>query len=110
MPDLSLPGYKYLGPGNPLDKGIPNNESDAVAEKHDYAYDAYTKQRYHPYLQTSKADDDFIRNAGNDYGGILGKTYFGLKKAALTGIPFTSIPDSAKTNMTGKRLGDIGGS
>lgn len=92
MPDFTLPGYKYLGPGNKLDKGKPTNHSDDVARTHDYAYHEYQKQGYNPYLQTSKADDDFIKNAGNDYGGLIGKGYFGLKKAALSGIPFTSIP------------------
>ena len=28
---LVLPGYKYLGPGNGLDKGEPVNEADAAA-------------------------------------------------------------------------------
>ena len=36
---LTLPGYKYCGPGNPLDSGQPVNELDAICEEHDYCYD-----------------------------------------------------------------------
>ena len=38
MIDLSLPGYKYLGPGNKLDKGVPNGYNDFVAFLHDRTY------------------------------------------------------------------------
>ena len=35
---LTLPGYNYCGPGNPLDNGNPVNELDAICERHDYCY------------------------------------------------------------------------
>ena len=35
---LTLPGYNYCGPGNPLDNGKPVNELDAICERHDYCY------------------------------------------------------------------------
>ena len=35
---LTLPGYKYCRPGNPLDNGNPVNELDAICQKHDYCY------------------------------------------------------------------------
>ena len=38
MFDLTLPGYKYLGPGNKLDKGEPTDWNDAVAYIHDLGY------------------------------------------------------------------------
>ena len=45
MPELTLIGYKYLGPGNKLDKGEPVNRADRIAQIHDFAYDkAKTKE------------------------------------------------------------------
>ena len=35
---LTLPDYKYYGPGNPLKNGKPVNELDAICERHDYCY------------------------------------------------------------------------
>lgn len=34
----TLPGYKYLGPGNDLDLGEPTNELDKLAQEHDISY------------------------------------------------------------------------
>lgn len=88
MWDFSLPGYKYLGPGNSLRKGKPTNKNDAVALAHDIAYDQYIKKGKNPYLRYSSADEDFIKRAtDDDYGGYLGKRFFQLKrKAADLGI------------------------
>lgn len=36
---LTLPGYKYCGPGNPLEGQAPVNELDAVCMEHDYCYE-----------------------------------------------------------------------
>ena len=35
---LTLPGYNYCGPGNPLENGPPVNELDAISQRHDYCY------------------------------------------------------------------------
>ena len=35
---MTLPGYNYCGPGNPLDNGKAVNELDAICERHDYCY------------------------------------------------------------------------
>ena len=35
---LTLPGYNYCSPGNPLDNGKPVNELDAICKRHDYCY------------------------------------------------------------------------
>ena len=35
---LTLPGYNYYGPGNPLDNGKPVNELDVIFERHDHCY------------------------------------------------------------------------
>lgn len=83
MWDFSLPRYKYLGPGNRLDKGQANNYNDEVAFKHDKAYVEYIRHKYNPYLKYSKADEE-ARNkfTNDDYGGTLGKAFFGIKKFA----------------------------
>jgi len=41
---LTLPGYNYCGPGNPLDNGPPVNELDAVCMDHDFCYDSGVKK------------------------------------------------------------------
>ncbi|XP_077550671.1 uncharacterized protein LOC144163838 [Haemaphysalis longicornis] len=33
-----FPGYRYLGPGNPLNNGQPVDEDDRIAQQHDQAY------------------------------------------------------------------------
>ena len=35
---LTLLKHRYCGPGNPLDKGPPTNELDAICMEHDYCY------------------------------------------------------------------------
>lgn len=40
---LTLPGYKYLGPGNSLNRGVPVNKLDSVAKKHDEQYHKITE-------------------------------------------------------------------
>ncbi|XP_060580207.1 uncharacterized protein LOC132736990 [Ruditapes philippinarum] len=37
---LTLPGYNYCGPGNPLVNGSPVNQLDEVCMNHDYCYDS----------------------------------------------------------------------
>lgn len=39
QPLFPLKGWRYCGAFNDLDNGPPKNSTDAVCEKHDYAYD-----------------------------------------------------------------------
>lgn len=73
MIDLSLPGYKYLGPGNKLDKGVPNGYNDFVAFMHDHGYNIIINRGGNPYLQWSEADAAAYRSfdAGEDIGGTV---------------------------------------
>ena len=83
MWDLSLPGYKYLGPGNPLDKGLPNNWNDLIALIHDIGYGKIIEEGGNPYLLWSDADAEAYKKfTTDDYGGVLAKKFFGLKKMA----------------------------
>lgn len=85
---LTLPGYNYLGPFNSLDNGEPTNHSDKVAYKHDKAYSELIKKygKFRTYTKFSQADADFIRNAGDDFGGRAGKAFFNFKKRVAGNI------------------------
>lgn len=84
MWDLSLPGYKYLGPGNKLDKGKPNNYNDHVAEVHDWDYDYIQNTlKKNPYRTWSNADDRFVKRVKlSGIGGYGSYAYFKSKQAA----------------------------
>lgn len=53
-----VPGYRYLGPGNPLDNGEPVNALDRLARTHDIAYDRATLPEH-----IHSADYQFISDA-----------------------------------------------
>lgn len=80
--DFSLPGYKYLGPGNALDKGQPNNANDQASIYHDVRYGDIQFNGQTPYLVWSEADQKWLDTTTNkDYGGVLGRAFFNTKKA-----------------------------
>ena len=61
---MVLPGSKYIGPGNEMNKGAPVNEADANAYQHDIDYDNYLKQGHsakHVYTSYSDADERLLR-------------------------------------------------
>lgn len=100
MIDLSLPGYKYLGPGNSLNKGNPTSYNDFVALIHDIEYGEIIQQGGNPYLQWSQADADaYNRFTSGDYGGRLGRVFFGLKKLAHD----VGIISKFDSNMSGQK-------
>lgn len=82
LPDLTLPGYSYLGPFNRLDKGPPQGVSDAAAREHDIAYEQYIEEGLNPYLNYNEADEEFLQKVSkeSDYGGRIATGLFGLKK------------------------------
>ena len=81
MLDLSLPGYKYLGPFNDLNKREPTNWNDFVALLHDIGYSKIIWRGGNPYLNWSDADAQaYEKFDDGDVGGWIGKRYFGLKK------------------------------
>lgn len=78
---LTLPGYKYLGPGNSLNRGPPVNDLDAAAKRHDEQYhkitEYYKKTKNRKQFEESvrRADDQFIEEVievapVNTYDGI----------------------------------------
>lgn len=81
MFDLTLPGYKYLGPGNKLDKGPPTDYNDWVAYIHDQGYGEIIEKGGNPYIRFSDADEQALQHFDfSSYGGALGKTFFQIKK------------------------------
>lgn len=99
---LTVPGYKYLGPGNSLNRGQPTNQIDEDAKEHDEAYDkAKTSQ------EVSDADNTFVNKAldhivnainlketpGNTFGAALGAIGIGTKQTIEkhSGVIYPSV-------------------
>ncbi|AAC58045.1 capsid [Adeno-associated virus - 4] len=100
---LVLPGYKYLGPGNGLDKGEPVNAADAAALEHDKAYDQQLKAGDNPYLKYNHADAEFQQRLQGDtsFGGNLGRAVFQAKKRVLE--PLGLVEQAGETAPGKKR-------
>lgn len=84
MWDLTLPGYKYLGPFNSLDKGEPENLNDLIAWLHDIGYKAYQEKagnKWSVYFVWNEADvTAYDQWTKGDYGGKVAKFMFGIKR------------------------------
>lgn len=82
--NLTLPGFNYLGPGNPLESGTPTNKADAIARTHDYEYDAATSKE-DIYKSDLKAIGNFSKNLLTDwnpisrFGSTVGAIGLGIK-------------------------------
>lgn len=61
-----LPGFSYLGPGNPIANGHPVNCVDEVAKEHDIKYDEIQKSfklhknKYQAFREIQLADEVFV--------------------------------------------------
>lgn len=103
MWDLSAPGHKYLGPGNALDKGTPNNWNDYVAMLHDYGYNVHIEEGRNPYIIWSEDDAIAYRNfegltsREGTLSGQIAKEYFSFKKflsqIGVLGTSLLNFPD-----------------
>lgn len=63
-----LPGSKYIGPGNSLNRGKPKSSADAAALQHDKDYDATIKKHGNKikkklYLGFSDADERLMKRS-----------------------------------------------
>lgn len=75
-----VPGYKYLGPGNTLDRGSPVNEVDAIALQHDIEYNRAKNQEdilNSDHRAISKFKNQLIKNPS--IGAALGTGGLGIK-------------------------------
>lgn len=113
-----LPGSKYIGPGNEMNKGAPVDEADANAFQHDKDYDEYIKRGHRPrdvYTGYSDADERLLRNTKADTpNGLAVNLGMGLKKGAnklgLTKrIRDSDIPESKanKKQVAKKMVGGV---
>ena len=79
-----LPGSKYIGPGNRMNKGKPVNQADANAYQHDIDYDNYLKQGHKAkdvYTGYSDADERLLKNTkANTPEGLAVVLGMGAKK------------------------------
>lgn len=107
---FTLPGYKYLGPFNSLERGIPTNKADAAAFKHDVRYGHYsTSSRWAPYLKFNKADEDFLQEieGETDYGARIAKAFFKAKRfiaPRLQEHDLNQVIEASQAKALGKRL------
>lgn len=86
-----LPGSKYIGPGNRMDKGKPVDQADANAYQHDIDYDNYIKKGHKPkdvYLGYSDADERLLKNTkATTANGLAVNLGMGAKKLLnMTGL------------------------
>lgn len=102
---LVVPGYKYLGPFNGLDKGEPVNNADAAALEHDKAYDAQLKEGDNPYVKYNHADADFQKALEGDtsLAGNAANALFQAKKRVLEPFGLVEEPPAKKTAPGKKR-------
>lgn len=109
---LTLPGYRYLGPLNSLQRGVPRNRLDAAAKKHDEQYhkitDYYKKTKdYRAFAErVQQADRDFLEevhefvpeSAYDQVAKWLAEGGIGTKyliEENVTGILYPTIDDAA---------------
>jgi Phospholipase A2-like domain len=111
MPKFTLPGHKYLGPGNPYPNGKPTNSADAIAKKHDKSYiDAQSENDIleSDWKYTKEFAKDFINNPS--VGSAAGTIGLGLKTGAerLIGVqyPNMSTIKRMKTSDISSSTGD----
>lgn len=82
---LNVPGTKYIGPGNILNKGDPTSLSDADALKHDKAYNSAQNSK-----QIFKADKTLLKEASDHIAeGISGSG--SIKDTIQSGISGVGI-------------------
>lgn len=93
------PGYRYLGPGNDLNRGEPTNKNDRRAQTHDVGYTELEKEGVNPYWTYNDADETFLNELEpDDIPTYAAKGIFSVKKAAAkVGLLKTNMKSKAKT-------------
>lgn len=69
--DLSLPLHNYFGPGNQLNNGQPQSQSDFVAQIHDHRY-AIAKEAQDVFNADREAIGEFLSLVGTDPFAAIG--------------------------------------
>ena len=93
-----LPGSKYIGPGNEMNKGKPVDRADANAYQHDVDYDNYIKKgvsKRKVYTGWSDADARLLKNTkATTPNGLAVNLGMGAKKLAYKAGLTSRIRDS----------------
>jgi hypothetical protein len=85
---ITLPGSKYIGPGNAMNKGKPKDRGDALAYQHDKDYDKLLKGGVKPkdlYTGYSNADKRLLKGSWRavrdhgDAGALAAAAGMGIK-------------------------------
>lgn len=99
MPQFTLIGLKYLGPGNPLNNGEPINTADKIAQVHDNEYhlakikeDIYNSDRN----AIEDIKKDFLENP--NLSSLIGYSGLSIKHNIEKSINRVIYP----TNISGK--------
>lgn len=104
--NFTLPGFHYLGPGGEKANGLPTNAIDAIAKKHDEAYDQAVEdfKKSHDIKQSveeiKKADEKFLveieATKATTPLEVLGKAVgiagIGIKAAVENSLGYTLYP------------------
>ncbi len=103
----TLPGHKYIGPGNEEDAGEPVDEDDRIASVHDTAYGVAATQEEVRAADTHAIDefDKDFQETGNIHSAI-GRTGLQIKKAVedRVGVLYPSnLPVSTTPSGMGVR-------
>ena len=109
MPNLTLPGFNYLGPGNPLDNGEPTNNADRIARDHDIEYSTATspediRRSDRKAIIRFLGDRDLF---GPSIGGTIGAIGIGAKYAleSVTGVLYPSLQRTTGSTIFFKNQG-----
>lgn len=83
MPQFTLIGHRYLGPGNPLDNGEPVNSADRIAQQHDFEY-SRAKTKEDIFNSDRRAIANFVDDFANkpSIGNIVGIAGLSIKHGA----------------------------
>lgn len=90
-----IPGWRYCGPGNPLDNGEPVNESDAACRQHDTDFANFAKYKD---TMSKKEINDLVRESDK-------RLISNLKKHESDGIGNTIAQYGIKGKMLLEDLG-----
>lgn len=101
---MNFPGHNYLGPGNPIHNGVPVDEDDRIAQRHDIAYENATSSE-HIRTADRQAIVVFTKDylfTGN-YHSAIGSAGLSLKYLAesIFGVQYPGNIDSRKRAMSG---------
>lgn len=117
----NLPGHHYIGPGNPLNNGLPVDLDDAIAQIHDHRY-AHAQSEQDIHSADNEAIGEFLADVANPHSALgalgLGAKSLGEHIAGKVIYPNmskrtrteTQIEPDVSSSGTGETLPQAGGS